>query len=236
VSALLEVRDLQTSYGAIQALKGVSLDVAAGEIVALIGRNGAGKSTLLNTISGLLRPRSGTVRLEGRPLEGVPADLIVDRGITQVPEGRKIFGILTVEENLDMGAFLCRDASEVAARKERAFGLFPRLRERRTQLGGTLSGGEQQMLAIGRALMMAPRLLLMDEPSLGLAPTLVRAIFQVIREINAAGTAVLLVEQNARMALRVAQRGYVMDTGRVVLTGAARDLLDDEEVKRAYLG
>jgi len=236
VSALLEVRDLQTYYGAIQALKGVSLDVATGEIVALIGRNGAGKSTLLNTISGLLRPRSGTVRLEGRPLEGVTADLIVHRGITQVPEGRKIFGILTVEENLDMGAFLCRDASEVAVRKERAFTLFPRLRERRTQLGGTLSGGEQQMLAIGRALMMAPRLLLMDEPSLGLAPALVRAIFQVIREINAAGTAVLLVEQNARMALRVAQRGYVMDTGRVVLTGAARDLLDDEEVKRAYLG
>ncbi|HKZ76113.1 MAG TPA: ABC transporter ATP-binding protein [Actinomycetota bacterium] len=236
MSALLEVRDLQTYYGAIQALKGVSLDVATGEIVALIGRNGAGKSTLLNTISGLLRPRSGTVRLEGRPLEGVTADLIVHRGITQVPEGRKIFGILTVEENLDMGAFLCRDASEVAVRKERAFTLFPRLRERRTQLGGTLSGGEQQMLAIGRALMMAPRLLLMDEPSLGLAPALVRAIFQVIREINAAGTAVLLVEQNARMALRVAQRGYVMDTGRVVLTGAARDLLDDEEVKRAYLG
>ena len=236
MSALLEVRDLQTYYGAIQALKGVSLDVATGEIVALIGRNGAGKSTLLNTISGLLRPRSGTVRLEDRPLEGVSADLIVHRGITQVPEGRKIFGILTVEENLDMGAFLCRDASEVAVRKERAFTLFPRLRERRTQLGGTLSGGEQQMLAIGRALMMAPRLLLMDEPSLGLAPALVRAIFQVIREINAAGTAVLLVEQNARMALRVAQRGYVMDTGRVVLTGAARDLLDDEEVKRAYLG
>jgi len=234
--ALLEVENLHAYYGEIHALKGVSLAVEPGEIVALIGRNGAGKSTLLNTISGLLRPREGHVRFDGRSLEGLPADLIVRMGVTQVPEGRRIFGILTVEENLDMGAFLCRDPAEVAARKARVFRLFPRLEERRTQLGGSLSGGEQQMLAIGRALMMAPRLLLMDEPSLGLAPQLVRAIFRVIREINAGGTAVLLVEQNARMALRLARRAYVLETGRVVLSGAAQVLLDHEEVRRAYLG
>jgi branched-chain amino acid transport system ATP-binding protein len=233
---LLEVRDLHTYHGAIHALKGVSLDVAAGEIVALIGRNGAGKSTLLNTISGLLRPRQGDVRFDGKSLGPLRADAIVGWGITQVPEGRRIFGILTVEENLDMGAFLVRDAAAIATRKERVFALFPRLAERRRQLGGSLSGGEQQMLAIGRALMMAPKLLLMDEPSLGLAPMLVRAIFRVIRDINAGGIAVLLVEQNARMALRIAHRGYVMETGRVVLSGLARDLLEDEEVKRAYLG
>ncbi len=233
---LLDVRDVHTYYGDIAALKGVSLRVEPGEIVALIGRNGAGKSTLLNTISGLLRPRHGSVHFDGHPLERLPADAIVRRGITQVPEGRKIFGILTVEENLDMGAFLCRDRSEIAARKERVYVLFPRLEERRTQLGGSLSGGEQQMLAMGRALMMAPRLLLMDEPSLGLAPTLVRAIFRVIREINATGTAVLLVEQNARMALRIAGRGYVLETGRVVLSGPAAELLADDEVRRAYLG
>ena len=214
----------------------MSLEVEPGEIVTLIGRNGAGKSTLLNTISGLVRPRAGTIRLDGAALEGLRADTIVERGVTQVPEGRKIFGILTVEENLDMGGFLCRDPAEMAARKDRVFAQFPRLEERRKQLGGSLSGGEQQMLAIGRALMIAPKILLMDEPSLGLAPILVRAIFRVIREINAAGTAVLLVEQNARMALRIARRAYVMETGRVVLTGAARDLLEDEEVKRAYLG
>ena len=234
--ALLEVRDLHASYGFIAALKGVSLEVGAGEIVALIGRNGAGKSTLLNTISGLLRPARGEVRLDGQALAGLPADAVVARGVTQVPEGRKIFGILTVEENLDMGAFLCRETKEVAARKARVFALFPRLEERRKQLGGSLSGGEQQMLAIGRGLMMAPRICLMDEPSLGLAPMLVRSIFRIIRDINAAGTAVLLVEQNARMALRIAHRGYVMETGRVVLSGAARDLLENEEVKRAYLG
>jgi branched-chain amino acid transport system ATP-binding protein len=233
---LLEVRDVHTFHGSIHALKGVSLDVAAGEIVALIGRNGAGKSTLLNTISGLLRPREGDVRFEGQSLGALRADAIVGWGITQVPEGRRIFGILTVEENLDMGAFLVRDTPEIARRKERVFTLFPRLAERRRQLGGSLSGGEQQMLAIGRALMMAPKLLLMDEPSLGLAPILVRAIFRVIRDINASGIAVLLVEQNARMALRIAHRGYVMETGRVVLSGGARQLLDDEEVKRAYLG
>ena len=233
---MLEVDNIHTYYGEIHALKGVTLTVDPGEIVALIGRNGAGKSTLLNTISGLLRPRVGSVHLRGESLERLPADVIVQRGVTQVPEGRKIFGILTVEENLDMGAFLCRDPAEVAARKARVLALFPRLAERRAQLGGSLSGGEQQMLAIGRALMMAPRLLLMDEPSLGLAPTLVRSIFRVIRDINAAGTAVLLVEQNARMALRIARRGYVLETGRVVLSGAASQLLEDEEVKHAYLG
>jgi branched-chain amino acid transport system ATP-binding protein len=233
---LLEVRDVHTYHGEIHALKGVSLDVAPGEIVALIGRNGAGKSTLLNTISGLLRPREGDVRFEGKPLGALRADAIVGWGITQVPEGRRIFGILTVEENLDMGGFLVRDPAEVTRRKARVFALFPRLAERRKQLGGSLSGGEQQMLAIGRALMMDPKLLLMDEPSLGLAPILVRAIFKVIREINAAGIAVLLVEQNARMALRIAHRGYVMETGQVVLSGPARELLEDEEVKRAYLG
>jgi branched-chain amino acid transport system ATP-binding protein len=234
--ALLEVRDVHTYYGEIHALKGVSLDVEPGEIVALIGRNGAGKSTLLNTVSGLLRPRDGSIRFDGRPLDGLRAEVIVERGITQVPAGRKIFGTLMVEENLDMGAFLCRDPAEVRARKERVFALFPRLRDRRQQLGGSLSGGEQQMLAIGRALMMAPRLLLLDEPSLGLAPLLVRAIFRIIREINEAGTGVLLVEQNARMALRLAHRGYVLETGRVVLSGAARGLLEDEDVKHAYLG
>jgi len=233
---LLEVRDVHTYHGEIHALKGVSLEVAPGEIVALIGRNGAGKSTLLNTISGLLHPRQGDVRFEGKALGALRADAIVGWGITQVPEGRRIFGILTVEENLDMGAFLVRKPAEIATRKERVFTLFPRLAERRKQLGGNLSGGEQQMLAIGRALMMAPKLLLMDEPSLGLAPILVRAIFRVIRDINAAGIAVLLVEQNARMALRIAHRGYVMETGRVVLSGLAGELLEDEEVKRAYLG
>jgi branched-chain amino acid transport system ATP-binding protein len=234
--ALLEVRDVHTYYGEIHALKGVSLDVEPGEIVALIGRNGAGKSTLLNTVSGLLRPRDGSIRFDGRPLDGLRAEVIVERGITQVPAGRKIFGTLTVDENLDMGAFLCRDPAEVRARKERVFALFPRLRDRRQQLGGSLSGGEQQMLAIGRALMMVPRLLLLDEPSLGLAPLLVRAIFRIIREINEAGTGVLLVEQNARMALRLAHRGYVLETGRVVLSGAARGLLENEDVKHAYLG
>jgi branched-chain amino acid transport system ATP-binding protein len=233
---LLEVRDLHTFYGDLHALKGVSLDVDTGEIVALIGRNGAGKSTLLNTISGLRHPRRGSVRLAGEPIHGVAAENIVRHGVTQVPEGRKIFGILTVEENLDLGGFLCRDPSELRTRKERIFNLFPRLHERRRQLGGNLSGGEQQMLAIGRALMMAPRVLLLDEPSLGLAPTLVRAIFRVIRDINARGTAVLLVEQNARMALRTAHRGYVLETGAVVLSGTSRELLDDERVQRAYLG
>jgi branched-chain amino acid transport system ATP-binding protein len=234
--ALLELRDVHTYYGEIHALKGVSLDVEPGEIVALIGRNGAGKSTLLKTVSGLLRPRVGSIRFDGRPLDGLRAEVIVERGITQVPAGRKIFGALTVEENLDMGAFLCRTPAEVRARKARVFTLFPRLGERRQQLGGSLSGGEQQMLAIGRALMMAPRLLLLDEPSLGLAPLLVRAIFRIIREINEAGTGVLLVEQNARMALRLAHRGYVLETGRVVLSGAARSLLENEDVKHAYLG
>jgi branched-chain amino acid transport system ATP-binding protein len=234
--ALLEVQGLHTYHGEIHALKGVSLDVRPGEIVTLIGRNGAGKSTLLNTISGLLRPRQGTVTLDGEPLTGIPAQIIVARGVTQVPEGRKIFGVLSVEENLDMGAFLVRDPAEIEARKTRVFALFPRLKDRRKQLGGSLSGGEQQMLAIGRALMMAPRLLLMDEPSLGLAPMLVRAIFRIIREINHAGTAVLLVEQNARLALRIASRGYVLETGQVVLSGEARALLEDEEVRRAYLG
>ena len=233
---LLEVDDIHAYYGEIHALKGVTLTVDSGEIVALIGRNGAGKSTLLNTISGLLRPRAGSVRLRGESLERLPADVIVQRGITQVPEGRKIFGILTVEENLDMGAFLCRDPAEVATRKARVLALFPRLAERRAQLGGSLSGGEQQMLAIGRALMMEPRLLLMDEPSLGLAPTLVRSIFRVIRDINAAGIAVLLVEQNARMALRIARRAYVLETGRVVLEGPARTLASDAGVRQAYLG
>lgn len=233
---LLKVEDVHAYHGEVHALDGVSLEVHEGEIVSLIGRNGAGKSTLLNTISGLLRPRQGRILFAGQRLDGNPAHTIVERGVTQVPEGRKIFGILTVEENLEMGGFLCREPEEIAARKEKAFALFPRLRERRGQLAGSLSGGEQQMLAIGRALMMAPRLLLMDEPSLGLAPMLVRAIFRVIRDIHRAGTAVLLVEQNARLALRIAQRGYVLETGRVVLHGETKALIEDEEVRRAYLG
>jgi branched-chain amino acid transport system ATP-binding protein len=234
--ALLEVENLHVYYGAIHAIKGLTLEVDEGKIVTLIGANGAGKSTTLNTISGLLRPREGGVRLGGEDLTAVPPHKIVLKGVVQVPEGRRIFGRLTVEENLEMGAFTRTDKEGIRDGRERVFSLFPRLKERRNQVAGTLSGGEQQMLAIARALMARPRLLLMDEPSMGLAPILVEQIFDAIRGINRQGTTILLVEQNAFMALDVAHRGYVLQTGTIVLSGPASELAANEEVKRAYLG
>jgi branched-chain amino acid transport system ATP-binding protein len=233
---LLEAKDLNVYYGAIHALQGVSFSVDEGEIVSLIGANGAGKSTTLKTISGLLRPRVGDVLLRGESLKTMPAQDIVRRGVIHVPEGRKIFAPLTVQENLEMGAFTRKDANEIRANLERVFKSFPRLKERLSQLGGTLSGGEQQMLAIGRGLMAQPKVLLLDEPSMGLAPILVEEIFSIIKEINAQGVAILLVEQNALMALSVANRGYVLETGRIVLEGTGQDLLQNPEVMKAYLG
>jgi len=233
---LLEVRNLNVYYGAIHALQGISFNVEEGEIVTLIGANGAGKSTTLKTISGLLRPRSGDILLRGESLITLSADQIVRRGVVQVPEGRKIFAPLTVQENLEMGAYTRTDPAEVRQSMERVFKSFPRLKERLHQYGGTLSGGEQQMLAIGRALMARPRLLLLDEPSMGLAPILVEEIFSIIREINAQGVSILLVEQNALMALSVAHRGYVLETGRIVLSGTADELLHNPLVIQAYLG
>ncbi len=232
---MLRVEDLHVYYGEIHALKGASLAVDTGEIVALLGPNGAGKTTTLKTISGLLVPRTGAVTLEGESLVGVPSHQIVHRGIAHVPEGRKIFNRLTVAENLDLGAYIRSDAA-IREDMERVFALFPRLRERRTQVAGTLSGGEQQMLAIGRALMARPRLLLLDEPSMGLAPVLVEQIFATIEDINRQGTPILLVEQNAAMALTIAHRGYVLETGSVVLEGPARALAENVEIRRAYLG
>jgi len=234
--ALLEVRDLHVYYGQIHALKGVSLEVGAGEIVTLIGANGAGKTTTLRTISGLLRPRAGSVWFEGEELSRLPPHEIVRRGVVQVPEGRRIFGQLTVMENLEMGAFVRTDRNGIQEDLERVFSLFPRLKERVGQVAGTLSGGEQQMLAIARGLMARPRVLLMDEPSMGLAPVLVEQIFEVIREINRQGTTILLVEQNAFMALEIANRGYVMETGTIALSGRAHELRENPDVKRAYLG
>jgi len=233
---LLEVEGLDVYYGAVHALKGVSLHAEPGEIVTLIGANGAGKTTLLRTISGLIRARAGTVRFDGRDLTRVPPHEIVGLGISQSPEGRMVFANLSVEDNLELGAYRRRDRAGILAVRERVYSLFPRLMERRRQNAGTLSGGEQQMLAIGRALMSRPRLLLLDEPSLGLAPLLVREIFKTIVEINRAGVTVLLVEQNAHMALTIAGRGYVLETGRVRLTDKAASLLQNDEVKRAYLG
>ena len=234
--ALLEIDGLRVSYGAIQALRGLSFNVAAGEIVTLIGANGAGKSTTLNTISGLLHPLQGHVRLDGEDLTAVPPHQIVLKGIVQVPEGRRIFGRLTVLENLEMGAFTLTDARGIQDGLSRVFTLFPRLRERMHQVAGTLSGGEQQMLAIGRALMARPRVLLMDEPSMGLAPILVEQIFEAVKGINRQGTTILLVEQNAFMALNIADRGYVLQTGTITLAGKSADLQANEDVKRAYLG
>ncbi len=232
---MLEVQDLHVYYGEIHALKGVTLGVGKGEIVALLGNNGAGKTTTLKTLSGLLPARSGSVRLEGDTLLGVPPHAIVLRGIAHVPEGRRIFNRLTVLENLEMGAYARADAG-IGLDLERVFDLFPRLKERRTQVAGTLSGGEQQMLAIARALMAAPRILLLDEPSMGLAPVLVEQIFETIQDINRQGTTMLLVEQNAAMALSIAHRGYVLETGTIVLSGTAADLQENPEVRRAYLG
>lgn len=233
---MLEIKDIHTYYGNIHALKGVSLTVSQGEVVTLIGSNGAGKTTTLRTIQGLLRPRQGTVLFEGKPLESLSTEAIVRLGISQSPEGRLIFPRMTVQENLEMGAYLRKDTLGIKSDMEKALNLFPRLRERISQKGGTLSGGEQQMLAIGRALMSRPRLLLLDEPSMGLAPMLVSQIFAIVRDINAQGTTILLVEQNARMALSVAHRGYVIQTGQVVVTGTASNLQSNETVRKAYLG
>jgi len=233
--AMLEVRDLQVAYGEIRALKGISFRVEPGEIVALLGNNGAGKTTTLKTVSGLLAPRAGEIHLGGAPLAGVPAHEVVRRGITHVPEGRHVFNRLTVTDNLEMGAYTRADA-EIPADMERVFTVFPRLKERRAQVAGTLSGGEQQMLAIGRALMARPRLLLLDEPSMGLAPVLVEQIFDTVQEINRQGVTILLVEQNAAMALSIAGRGYVLETGEIVLEGSAAQLSENPEVRRAYLG
>ena len=232
---LLELQDVHTYYGHIHALQGISLEVHRDEIVTLIGANGAGKTTTLKTINGLLHPRHGKVLFDGRDVSHVPAHELVRAGIGQAPEGRRIFSRLTVLENLQMGGYT-RSPREVAQDVERVFALFPRLRERARQNGGTLSGGEQQMLAIGRALMCRPQVLLLDEPSLGLSPILVQQIFAIIREINAQGTTILLVEQNALQALNVAHRGYVLQTGRVVLAGEAAALRQDEMVRKAYLG
>ncbi len=234
--ALLELENVHTYYGQIHALKGISVTVEEGEIVTLIGGNGAGKSTTLNTISGLLRPRQGSIRLLGEELTRCPAHEIVAKGVVQVPEGRRIFGRLTVQENLEMGAYLIKDRKKINENLERVFTLFPRLKERRHQVGGTLSGGEQQMLATGRALMSNPRVLLMDEPSMGLAPVLVDSVFDTIRQLNEEGTTILLVEQNARMALQVADRGYVLQTGEIVLNDSAENLRRNEMVRKSYLG
>ena len=232
---MLDVRDLHVYYGEIHALKGISFRVAQGEIVTLLGNNGAGKTTTLKTLSGLLAPRRGDVLLDGASLAGAPPHGIVLKGITHVPEGRRIFNRLTVLENLEMGAYTRSDRG-IAEDMERVFAILPRLKERRTQVAGTLSGGEQQMLAIGRALMAKPRLLLLDEPSMGLAPVLVEQIFETVQAINRQGVTILLVEQNAAMALSIAGRGYVLETGEIALSGAAADLAGNPEVRRAYLG
>jgi len=233
---LLEVQDLQVAYGAINALKGISFSVEQGEIVTLIGANGAGKSTTLKTISGLVRPRSGRILFKSVDITKASPHKIVEMGISHVPEGRRPFSNLTVRENLLLGAYTQRDRKEVAQAMERVFVRFPRLRERINQLAGTLSGGEQQMLAMGRALMSRPQLLLLDEPSMGLSPILVQQIFDIIKEINSSGTSILLVEQNAFMALSIAHRAYVLETGSIVLSGSARDLQNDPKVRAAYLG
>ena len=232
---MLEVRDLHVYYGKIHALKGISFQVTEGEIVTLLGNNGAGKTTTLKTLSGLLAPRQGDVLLDGGSLVGAPPHGVVQKGITHVPEGRRIFNRLSVVENLTMGAYT-RSDRDIAPDMESVFTIFPRLKERRTQVAGTLSGGEQQMLAIGRALMAKPRLLLLDEPSMGLAPVLVEQIFDTVLAINRRGVTVLLVEQNAAMALSIARRGYVLETGRIALEGAAAELAENPEVRRAYLG
>jgi len=234
--ALLELKNVHTYYGHIHALRGISLTVEEGEIVTLIGSNGAGKTTTLRTISGLLHPRHGDIKLRGQSMVGLPAHKVVELGIGHVPEGRGIFPKLTVHENLEMGAYTNKDSAEVSNRLEFVFSLFPRLKERLGQYGGTLSGGEQQMLATGRGLMLNPKILLMDEPSMGLAPVLVESIFDIIRQLHEAGTTILLVEQNAHMALQVANRGYVLQTGAIVLQDTAANLRTNETVRKAYLG
>ena len=233
---MLKVTDLNVHYGAIHAIRGVSLEVNQGEIVSLIGANGAGKTTILHTITGLKKATSGAVELEGRNLLTTPPHQIVTLGMAHVPEGRHIFSQMTVQENLEMGAYIRSDRAGIQEDMADVFRRFPRLQERRSQLAGTLSGGEQQMLAIGRALMVRPRILLMDEPSMGLSPLLVKEIFSIIRELNATGMTVLLVEQNAKMALSITHRAYVMETGTIVMSGNAADMLQDDQVRKAYLG
>jgi branched-chain amino acid transport system ATP-binding protein len=233
---MLDVRNLNVHYGAVHALQGVTLEVKTGEIVTLLGSNGAGKSTTLRAISGMIKPSGGTITFDGKSIAGLAPHGVVKRGIAHAPEGRGIFANLTVEENLKIGAFVRSDTDGIQADTEKVFGLFPRLLERRKQLGATLSGGEQQMLSIGRALLARPRLLLLDEPSLGLAPQIVKTIFQIIRDINAGGTTILLVEQNAAMALDLAHRGYVLEVGRIALADDARTLAASDAVRKAYLG
>ncbi|WP_026329335.1 ABC transporter ATP-binding protein [Propionispira raffinosivorans] len=233
---MLKVEDINVYYGAIHAIKGISLEVNEGEIVTLIGANGAGKSTILRTISGLLKPKTGKIEFEGQNIAGIAAQRIVKSGISQVPEGRRIFANMTVMENLDLGAYVRSDKAVIQEDLKMVFARFPRLEERKTQEAGTLSGGEQQMLAMGRALMSRPRLLLLDEPSMGLAPLLIKEIFSIIQDINKTGTTILLVEQNANMALSIANRAYVLETGRITLAGAAKDLAASEAVRKAYLG
>jgi branched-chain amino acid transport system ATP-binding protein len=233
---MLKIEDINVFYGNIHALKGVSLDINKGEIVTLIGANGAGKSTLLKTISGLLKPKNGNILFEGQSISGKVAQAIVKQGLSHVPEGRRVFSNMSVEENLELGAYLRKDKQGIKEDFEKVYNLFPRLLERRKQLSGTLSGGEQQMLAMGRALMARPKLLLLDEPSMGLAPLLVKTICSIIEEINKSGTTILLVEQNANMALSIADRAYVIETGKIVLSGSSDELNQSDQIRMAYLG
>ena len=234
--AMLEVRDLQVYYGMIHAIKGISFDVNQGEVIALIGANGAGKTTTLHTITGLLAPKSGSVLFEGKDITKVPAHKIVSMGMAHVPEGRRVFAELSVYENLKMGAYTRKDKKEIEESLANVYKRFPRLEERKNQMAGTLSGGEQQMLAMGRALMSKPKIILMDEPSMGLSPIFVNEIFDIIKSVSASGTTVLLVEQNAKKALSISDRAYVLETGTITMSGKAKDLLEDEAVKKAYLG
>lgn len=234
--AMLEIKDLQVYYGMIQAIKGVSFEVNQGEVIALIGANGAGKTTILHTITGLLSPKAGSVMFEGKDITKIPAHKIVSMGMAHVPEGRRVFAELTVLQNLKMGAYTRRDKDEIEQTLRTVYDRFPRLEERKNQLAGTLSGGEQQMLAMGRALMSHPKIILMDEPSMGLSPIFVNEIFDIIEQVSKSGTTVLLVEQNAKKALSIADRAYVLETGNIVLEGNANDLLNDDSIKKAYLG
>ena len=234
--AMLEVKDLEVYYGMIQAIKGVSFHVDQGEVIALIGANGAGKTTILHTVTGLLSPKKGSVVFEGQEVTKIPAHKIVSLGMALVPEGRRVFAELSVYENLKMGAYTRKDKSEIEENLQKIYERFPRLKERKNQMAGTLSGGEQQMLAMGRALMSQPKIILMDEPSMGLSPILVNEIFDIIQEVSKSGTTVLLVEQNAKKALSIADRAYVLETGRIALEGRAEDLLRDDSIKKAYLG
>ena len=234
--AMLEIKDIEVYYGVIQAIKGISFEVNEGEVIALIGANGAGKTTILHTITGLLSPKKGTVIFEGKDITKVPAHKIVSLGMAHVPEGRRVFAELTVYQNLRMGAYTRKDKAEIEQTLEMVYKRFPRLEERKNQLAGTLSGGEQQMLAMGPALMSHPKIIVMDEPSMGLSPILVNEIFDIIQEVSAGGTTVLLVEQNAKKALSIADRAYVLETGKIVLDGDAKELMNDDSIKKAYLG